>query len=150
MSDYCFQPGPVAFAPDAGDMVAQPETAPLQGRVELVAVVGHVPVEVHDTAVELAHVPDNGLRHEIPLDKVFQQALGYPPGILDVTLAPGQLLDEVGIDKLEIHGLAKLVPHGHPIDGGALHGGLRHATFYHVIAHPAQFRCQHSVGFLKK
>jgi len=50
---------------------------------------------------------------------------------------------------LELHGLAKLVPHGHPIDGGALHGGLRHAPFYHVIAHLSQFRCQHSVGFLK-
>ncbi len=61
----------------------------------------------------------------VGLDKVFQQAFRYPLRILDIALTTGQLLDEVWIDKLEFHEPAKFVPHGHPIDGGALHGGLR-------------------------
>lgn len=93
----------VAFALGGGDIVAQSEPAPLQGGIELVAIVGHVLIQVHDTPVELAHVLGNRFGHETPFDQILQDAFRYPLRVLDIALLDRQLLDEIRIYQFEIH-----------------------------------------------
>ena len=93
----------IAFALYCGDVIAQTESASLHSGVQFVAVIGHVLVKIHDAAVEFAHVLHNRLRHETPLDEIFQQTFRYPLGILYITLASRQLLYEIWIHKLEFH-----------------------------------------------
>src|SRR5574344_197021 len=93
----------IAFAHGGGDIVAQSEPAPLQGGIELVAVVGHVLIQVHDSSVKLAHVLNNWFGHETSFDKILQDAFRYPLRILDIALAARQLLDEIRIYQFELH-----------------------------------------------
>lgn len=93
----------VAFARGGGDIVAQSEPATLQGGIELVAVVGHVLIQVHDSSVKLAHVLNNWFGHETSFDKILQDAFRYPLRVLDIALAARQLLDEIRIYQFELH-----------------------------------------------
>ena len=76
-------------------IVAQPESAPLEGGIKLVGVVGPVIVEVHDAAVQLAHVLDNRLRNETAFNQALEKTFRDPLGILDIALPAWKLLDEV-------------------------------------------------------
>ena len=75
----------------------------MQGRVKFVGAVGDVLLQVKYATVELPHVLNYWLRHKTASYEVLKQTLGYPLGILDITLASGQLLDEVWVHKLEFH-----------------------------------------------
>ena len=102
-SYYRFQHGLEAFIRSGRNIVAQPEAASLHGSVKFVAVVSHVLIQIHDASVQFAHVLYVGFRHETSLDKFLQDTFCYSLGILDVTLASWQLLDEIGIYKFELH-----------------------------------------------
>ena len=121
----------------------------MQGCIKFVGIVGDVLLEIEYAAVELTHVLDYRLRHKTASYEVLKQTLGYPLRILDITLATGELLDEVRVYKLEFHRVAKLVPHRHPVDRRAFHSGFCYSSIQHVLTHLTEVRGQHSVGLFK-
>ena len=56
-------------------------------------------------------------------------------------LAARQLLDEIGIDKLQVEVRLKHTPDGNPIDGRTLHRYFRDTIRLHQAAHVTQLKC---------
>ncbi|SCQ22968.1 hypothetical protein TFUB22_01524 [Tannerella forsythia] len=144
--DYRFEYRPIAFAFGGSHVIAEPKTASLQSCVEFVAVVGRIFAQVHDTAVQFAHILNDGLGNEASLDQIFQKTLRDPSGILHVTFPAGKLLDEIGIHQSEFHRFAEFRPYRNPIDGRALHSCFGDTMGSHVMMHLTQVRSKHSIS----
>ncbi len=128
----------VAFGVRVGHVVAQADVAPEHHRVKFRQLADNLGIEVEDTAIVLPQLLDDFGRHEVAADQVLQRALRYPLGILNITLAPRQLPDEVGVDQLQAEVRLKHPPDGDPVHRGTLHRHLHHAVGLHQTAHVLQ------------
>ena len=131
----------VALRVGVRHIVAQADVAALHDTVELGQLTHNLRVEVEDAAVVLTQLLDAFGRHEAAAHQLLQRTLRYPLRILHVALATWQLLDEVGIHKLQLEVRLKNTPDGNPVHRSTLHRHLRHATNKHVVTHVTQLMC---------
>lgn len=107
----------------------------MDGSIELGKLADDFVTEVIDAAVLKAELLDALRRDETAENKFLHHALRYPLGILHVTLVPWQLLDEIGIDELQIEVVRKGAPDGYPIDARTLHPDFLDVLFFLQITH---------------
>ena len=122
-------------------VVAQSDVTALHHTVELGQLAHNLRVKVEDAAVVLTQLLNTLWWYETAAYQVLQRTLRYPLGILHVALAARQLLDEVGIDKLQMEMRLKHTPDRNPIDCRTLHCHLTHAMRLHHTAHVKQLMC---------
>jgi hypothetical protein len=70
------------------------------------------------------------------------EQLAQPLGVLDVGLAPGHVLDVLGVDQRELEVILEQVVDGLPVDAGGLHRHVRDAEAREPVAQREQI-CRH-------
>ena len=78
-------------------------------------------VEVEYTTVILAQLLDYLRRYETAAYEFLHRTLGNLLCILHVTLATGELFDEIRIGKIQLEVWGQYTPYWYPVDAGALH-----------------------------
>ncbi len=122
-------------------VVAKTDVAALHHAVEFRELAYNLRFKIKDTAVILPQLLNTLGRNETAAHQILQRTLRYPLGILHVALAARQLLDEIGIDKLQMEMRLKHSPDGNPIDCRALHRHLTYAMRLHHTTHITQLVC---------
>ena len=92
----------VALGVRVRHVVAKTDVAALHHAVEFRELAYNLRIKIEDTAVVLAQLLNTLGRNETAAHQILQCTLRYPLGILHVALAAGKLLDEIGIDKLQV------------------------------------------------
>ena len=131
----------ITLAVSIGNIVAQSDIASLQCGIQLGQFPVNLIVKVEDAPVILPKLLDSFRRYKTSTHQFLQHALCNPLSILYVTLVARQLLDEIGIDKLQLEMGFKDSPDGNPVDTCALHTNLLNVMFEHQITHFCQLEC---------
>ena len=131
----------ITLAVSIGNIVAQSDIASLQCSVLLGQFSVNLIVKVEDAPVILSELLDSLRRHKASTYQFLQHALRNPLSVLYVTLMTWQLLDEIGIDKLQFEMRFKDSPDGNPVDTCALHPNLLNVMLEHQITHFCQLEC---------
>ena len=95
-------------------IVADADIAALQGCIQFAELTDTFRIEIGDAPVILTELLNDITGNIASLDKILEQACGYPLCILHVTLLPGELLDEEGVDQFHDCNIRfKYPPHWH-------------------------------------
>ena len=131
-------------------IVADADITAMQGRIKFAQFANALGIQVRYPAVVLTELLDDIGRYIAAADKILQQTGRYPLRILHVALLPGQLLDEVRIDQLQLYDVwFQHTPYRHPVDTGAFHTHFVDLVFLQHGSQLLQLRRQHAKLLMK-